>query len=155
MTILEDNIYTTSGAQRSTSWGVLSDGGLSTSVSNRAGEWNDCAIRAFAIASGEDYDDVLALFAEIADQFGLKRKDMQADGTLTLVSDIAAVRLGATKHIVKFLDEVTHGRWVVAIPQHMVAFLDGIQYDTYDSLKEQRDGYGNLAISFLILETRT
>lgn len=137
-----------------TSW-VYDDGGRATA--GYRGHAGDCAVRAFAIASGlpyrEVYDTVNAL-GEAERQLTQARYDRKGLGWRA--RRISDARNGATKDVCRQLaealglawtptmfigqgckvhlraDELPGGRLVAQTSKHVVAVVDGVIHDTYD-----------------------
>lgn len=93
----------------------------------------DCTIRAISTALGEEYEETLAgisiyalvfcdlpssnrVWGEYLKSQGFRRKPVECDCTVS-----------------EFADNHSKGVYVLALSGHVVAVVDGIYYDTWDS----------------------
>jgi hypothetical protein len=126
------------------------------------GKTGDCVTRAIAIATKkpyrEVYDDLTVL---------IKNDKKIAKANLKRKTPVTSPRDGVDKHIIKqYLDslgwhwkplmgigtgcrvhlrkdELPKGRLIVSLSRHLVAVLDGVLHDTYDSTRDgERCVYG-------------
>ena len=119
---------------------VYDDGGRSHYFKGDAG---DCVCRAIAIATEQDYkrvyDDLAALnkkrYGKKSARNGVNRNDIkkymaslgwQWHATM-------GIGTGCTTHLKK--SELPRGRIVCSLSRHMVAVVDGVLHDTYDSTR--------------------
>lgn len=115
---------------------VLSDGGRF--ASGRKGFAKDCATRAVAIATGMDYDDVYNLLARANKRVG--RRKSAREGIEIEVLEIVLKHLGFVQcQAPKFVGrkarycDLPMGRIIARQAGHVVAVIDGVLHDTFDS----------------------
>lgn len=126
---------------------VYDDGGRSQYFKGKTG---DCACRAISIATGQDYKrtyDELAMLnkkrcGKKSARNGVDRRDIRA-----YMADLGwewhptmGIGTGCKVHL--DADELPSGRIVCSLSGHLVAVIDGVLHDTYDSAWERRCVYG-------------
>ena len=126
---------------------VYDDGGRSRYFKGSAG---DCVCRAIAIATEQDYKKVYDELAALnkkrsgkkSARNGVNRKDIRA-----YMADLGwewhptmGIGTGCKVHL--DADELPSGRIVCSLSRHLVAVIDGVLHDTYDSAWERRCVYG-------------
>lgn len=115
------------------------------------GDTGDCCARAFAIASGVDYQVIYDRINELAARerpAKRKRRSHARTGVQRVTAQRLADELGAvwfprmhigsgcTTHLTA--DELpTEGRYVLSLSKHYAALVDGVVHDTY---LDDRDG---------------
>lgn len=123
---------------------IYDDGGRSRYFKGFAG---DCAIRAVAIASGEDYKKVYNEFKDLNDGKSCR------DGTPPKVTKKymklhgwkwqATMGIGTGCRVHLKADELPGGVIIARVTGHIVCVKDGVIYDTHDcSRRETRCVYG-------------
>ena len=113
------------------------------------GDTGDCSTRAVAIATGNPYQQVYAMFAALAkvEHATVKNPRAKAGSPRTGVSmkvikayletigwvwtPTMAIGQGCTVHLRN--DELPAGRIIARCSRHLVAVIDGVIHDTYDS----------------------
>lgn len=126
---------------------VYDDGGRSKYFKGKTG---DCVCRAIAIATGQDYkrtyDDLAMLNKKRSGKKtarnGVDRKDVRAymDSLGWEWHPTMGIGTGCKVHL--DADELPSGRIVCSLSRHLVAVIDGVLHDTYDSAWERRCVYG-------------
>ena len=120
---------------------VYNDGGRSKYF--KGANVGDCAVRAFAIASGRDYKEVYDLAKTLckkkgeSPRSGLKKRQCDKLGSLLGGEWVCCMRIGEGCKLHLNCDELPKGNIVCSCSKHLVAVIDGIVNDTYDS---SRDG---------------
>ena len=120
---------------------VYDDGGRSKYFKGEAG---DCVCRAIAIATGQDYKDTYRDLAALnkkrhgkrSARDGIDRKDIHAyliERGFTWHPTMG-IGTGCKVHMRK--DELPSGRLVCSLSGHVVAVIDGVLHDTYDSTRD-------------------
>lgn len=117
----------------------FNDGGRSLYF--KAAGVGDCAVRATAIASGRDYKEIYDLFRKAckgSPRDGVDKKVIykvmeQLGATWTPTMEIGN---GCKVHLRP--DELPQGRIVCNCSRHLVAVIDGVINDTYDSSRGGR-----------------
>lgn len=127
---------------------VEDDGGRA--AAGYRGQAGDCAVRAAAIATGWDYEDVyqsINLAAQDERPRGSRKRSNARTGVWpgTLGKVLAVdgfewvptmgIGTGCTVHLSS--DELPSGRLVVRVSRHFAAVIDGVLHDTHDC---SRDG---------------
>lgn len=112
------------------------------------GKTNDCATRAMAITTGRDYKVIYDELRELTGESPRNGIDIRqpklrqwlADQGLEWVPTMK-VGKGCTVHL--NADELPAGRLICRCSKHLVAVIDGVIHDTYDSSREgKRCVYG-------------
>ena len=110
------------------------------------GGLNDCAVRAWAFATGLDYSAVLSEMQALDDRCRRRPVDIQQRGTqLNAMRSFAAAhgwrwedasgsRMGSAYHETPFApSELPEGSLVAITARHAVAVVDHVLQDEYDS----------------------
>jgi len=126
---------------------VYDDGGRSKYFKGKTG---DCVCRAISIATGQDYkrtyDELAALnkkrSGKKSARNGVDRRDIRAymAGIGWEWHPTMGIGTGCKVHL--DADELPSGRIVCSLSGHLVAVIDGVLHDTYDSAWERRCVYG-------------
>ncbi len=112
-----------------------------TRKSKKAGEKNDCAVKAVAIVANADYDEVHAIMAELGRKdgkgtpFEIIWETLRRLGVWVGPKDHAAVRYAKT---VRYLPAaLPKGRWLVYTRGHILAVVDGEVKDWTEGRRHQ------------------
>jgi len=127
---------------------VYDDGGRSKYFK---GETGDCVCRAIAIATEQDYKQTYRDLAELnKKRYGKKsaRNGVHRDDIKQYLASLGwiwkptmGIGTGCRVHLRK--DELPSGRIVCSLSRHIVAVVDGVVHDTYDSTRDgERCVYG-------------
>ena len=118
---------------------VYNDGGRSKYF--KASDVGDCVVRAFAIASGRDYKEVYDLAKSVckkgeSPRNGLKKAQCNKLGAMLGGKWVTCMTIGSGCKVHLNADELPKGRIVCSCSKHLVAMIDGVVNDTYDSTRE-------------------
>lgn len=103
------------------------------------GKTGDCVTRAIAIPTGkpyrEVYDGINTLAGKATARTGVPKKIFHAYMAQLGWKWVPTMQFGkgCTTHLNKA--ELPQGRLVVQVSKHMVAMIDGVVHDTYDSTR--------------------
>lgn len=125
---------------------VQDDGGRSKYFKGK--DTGDCVVRAIAIASQKDYMVVYEILAELNRQYGKGGKKSARDGVDPKAYKryfgfylnwtwMPTMSIGSGCQVHLRPDELPKGRIVCRLSRHLVAVVDGVIHDTYNS---SRDG---------------
>ena len=122
---------------------VYNDGGRSKYF--RAANVGDCVTRAIAIASGRDYKEVYDMVNNAEKAARGKRRGSARNGAYKKHYEQVIEQLGGewtptmqigggcTVHVKS--DELPKGRIICRCSRHLIAVIDGVVNDTYDSAR--------------------
>lgn len=103
---------------------------------------SDCTIRAISLLTGESWDDI---YIDLSLQ-GFLMKDMMASNHVwgSYLSNLGYVKstcssYGGCLKISEFAKEFPKGKFLLCTGSHVVALIDGVYYDTWDSGDEVVD----------------
>ena len=123
---------------------AYSDGGRA--ASGRKGSTGDCAVRAMAIALGRDYDECYNELAQANKDAG-KAKSMRR-GIMKSDFEKVLARYGWVWRAAPKFDgrkarcsDLPSGIVIARQSRHMVAVIDGLPHDTFDSSNKMVYGY--------------
>lgn len=130
--------------ETSTSW-VYDDGGRAA-AGWRATGVGDCVVRAIAIATELPYSTVYVELSARAKMAGSKttpRNGVARDVYQPFLRDLGwhwqpTMEIGGGCHVHLCADELPAGRLVTRLSRHLVAVVDGVVHDTYDSTRDGR-----------------
>lgn len=122
---------------------VFDDGGRADA--GYKGTTGDCVCRAFAIASGKPYKEVYKLINTLAKSERKYKSSARTGvykGTINKLAEALGmvwepcmkVGFGCTVHLTA--SELPKGKIVCSLSKHVVAVVDGIVHDTYDSTRD-------------------
>ena len=113
------------------------DGGRSKYYKGQAG---DCVTRAFAIASGRDYKEVYNIAKHICGKGNSPRNGVSKNNCKKIAEAlgfkwVACMSIGTGCKVHLNSDELPKGNIVCSCSGHLVAVIDGIVNDIYDSTR--------------------
>lgn len=117
---------------------VFNDGGRSKYFA--ASGVGDCVVRAFAIAANKDYKEVYNMAKSLckkgeSPRNGLTKTNCHKLGTMLGGVWVACSGIGTGCKMHLKADELPKGRIVCNCSKHLVAAIDGVVNDTYDSTR--------------------
>jgi hypothetical protein len=112
------------------------------------GTTRDCVVRAFAIALERPYLEIYNDFSKRMGKGNSPRDGVPKPIIRKFAEDrglvwTATMSIGTGCKVHLKADELPNGRIVCSVSRHLVAVVDGVVYDTYDSMRnETRCVYG-------------
>ena len=91
---------------------------------------NDCVVRAISVAEGKSWDETYDELSDIAQSEGILLDDVE------FVENYLDKRYKRACHYSKtvgeFINEHTHGTYLITMPGHITVAINGVLFDTFD-----------------------